>query len=273
MTDFLTEADIIAAIAGAESAGFNQDFYKASITTVSGFDYSGWMAGGSPIAGNAPTTWVSPLHNNVGAINWRMVNSEATKTMRLLAATIRPSVANQPYIIQDRLGHMAGLSGTSTSAQSVNGTIASAAAQGRCLSTGRDVDWWLEWYTTTGSTAVNATVNVTYEDGTTADIVVALPASVPAYRRHRIVPGGVKGIKGVNTVTLSATTGTAGNFGVTATQRICGFSVPAANSDWIADWALTKMSKVGQSACLQFATYAVGTAFGTLTGNMVVGAA
>lgn len=272
MSDITTQDLVIAGLAGCAVAGFSQDVAKASITTVSGFDYSGWTCGGNPAAGVAPTTWVHPTQATLGAINPRYVNPAAGKTARILFAALRPSVANQPYIIRDRLGHMAGLSGTSVAAQTVGATLTTPAADGRCEAGGGDVDWWLEWYTATGSTGINVTLAVTYNDGSTGNVVVAIPASVPAGRRYRIPPSsGNRSIKAISTATNSATTGTAGNYGVTATDRKFQFSVPVANTDWIADWATINMPDIGSNACLELSTFAVGTAFGTMTGNFRAG--
>lgn len=274
MTDFATQDAVINGLATCTAAGFSQDLQKGTITTVSGFDYSGWTCGGNPAAGVAPTTWAHPTHLTLGALNPRQINPAVGKTMRTLYAELRPSVANQVYILHDRIGHMASLNGTLTTAQTVNATLTAAAADGRCEAGGGDVEWWLEWYTATGSTAVNATVNVTYSDDSTGNVVVALPASVPAGRMYRIPPSsGNLSIKAVNNVTLSASTLTVGNFGVTATDRKFAFSVAAANTPWVADWAMLAMADLGRNACLFARTYAAGTAFGTLTGNIRAGVA
>lgn len=274
MTDFTSESSVINGLARCTINGFSQDIAKATITTVSGFDYSGWLSGGNPVAGVAPTTWAHPTQATLGALNPRYINPAAGTTCRILAASFRPSVANQPCIIRDRIGHMAGLSGTSVAAQTVNATLTTPAADGRCEASGGDVDWWLEWYTATGSTACNATVAVTYSDNSTGNVVVALPVSVPASRRYRIPPSsGNLSIKGITSVTLSISTGTAGNFGVTATERKIQFSVPTANTEWNADWALTNMPDIGSNACLETSVFATGTAFGTLTGNFRAGTA
>lgn len=272
MTDFATEADIIAGLAACVAAGFSQDIAKATITTASGFDYSGWMMGGNPAAGVAPTTWATPTKDTLGALNPRMVNPATGKTCRILFCAFRPSVANQPYIIRDRVGHMGGLNGTLTTAQTVNASLTTPSADLRCEAGGGNVDWWIEIYTALGSTGVNATLAVTYSDNSTGNVVVAIPASVPAYRRIRIPPSsGNLSIKAISTCTLSATTGTAGNFGITATERKFQFSVPTANTDWVADWAQLAMPGIGSNACLELSTFAVGTAFGTMTGNFRAG--
>ena len=274
MSDFATTADIIAALAACGTVGVNQDLYKASITTVSGFDYSGWTCAGNPAAGAAPTTWATPTSATTGALNPKHVNGLSTQTLRILAAQLRPSVGNQPYIFRDRVGHMGGLSGTVTTAQTVNGSLTTPAADGRCSADGSDVDWWLEWYSATGSTGVNATVAVTYSDNSTGNIVIAVPASCPAFRRYRITPAsGNLYIKSIQSVTLSATTGTAGNFGVTANNRLFSFSTAASNGEWVADWALLGMPVIGRNCCLECSTYAIGTSFGSIIGNIRAGAA
>lgn len=274
MTDFTNESSVINGLARCNINGFSQDIAKATITTVSGFDYSGWLSGGNPAAGVAPTTWASPTQATLGALNPRYINPAAGTTCRILAASFRPSVANQPYIIRDRIGHMAGLSGTSVAAQTVNATLTTPAADGRCEAGGGDVDWWIEIYTALGTTGINMTCAVTYSDNSTGNVVVAIPASVPASRRYRIPPSsGNLGIKAISTLTNSATTGTVGNYGVTATERKIQFSVPIANTEWNADWALTNMPDIGSNACLELSTFATGAAFGTMTGNFRAGTA
>jgi len=275
MTDILTESDVIAAIAGAVSAGFSQDIAKTSITTVSGFDYSGWTLTQNPAPGVAPTTWANPTQATAGALNPRYVNGGSTTTCRILYVELRPSLANTVYIVRDRVGHMAGLSGTVTTAQTVgtaSSELTTPASDGRCEAGGGDCEWWLEWYTATGGTGVNVTCAVVYSDNSTGNVVVAIPVSVPAFRRYRIPPSSANlSIKGITSVTLSATTGTAGNFGVTCTERKFAFSVPIANTPWVADWALLGMPDIGRNACLEVSSYCTGTAFGTLTGNMKAG--
>lgn len=273
MTDFATPADIIAGITASGTVGFNQEIYKASITTASGFDYSGWTQTGAPTAGAAPTTWAHPTQATAGAINPKYINPTGGATARILWANLIYSVANQPIIVEDRIGHMASLSGTNTGAQTVSATLTTPAADGRCATDGSDVQWWLEWYTATGSTAVNATVAVTYSDNSTGNVVVALPASVPAFRMYPIRSASANlTIKGITSVTLSASTGSAGNFGVTCTNRKFGFSLPVANQMFTADWATLGMPSLGSNSCLFFHYWATSTAAGIPQGTIKAGA-
>ena len=273
MTDFATPADIIAGLAYCVNAGFSQDLSKTSITVGAGYDYSGWLASGNPVAGAIPgITWVVPTAATLGALNPRYINGASTATCRILFAALRPSVANQPIIIYDRVGHVGGKDGSLSTAQTIGATLTAPAADKRCEAGGGDVEWWMEIYTALGSTGVNATFAVTYSDNSTGNVVSAVPASVPLGRMIRIPPSSANlSIKAISTVTLSATTGSVGNFGVTACERKMQFSVPTANTDWVADWATLGFPDIGLNACLNFRCFATSSALGTLTGNFKAG--
>lgn len=129
----------------------------------------------------------------------------------------------------DRLFHIGGLSGTVTTAQAVNSqTVLTLPVRD---ADPPEVEWFIEWYTDTGATAVTATVAVTYTDASTGTPTVALAATMRAGRLLPIIPAAGKVIASIQSVTLSATTGTAGSFGITAGNRISGTSlhVPVAN--------------------------------------------
>jgi len=84
--------------------------------------------------------------------------------------------------------HMGGLSGTLTTPQTVGIDLsANLAASNLAARLGAanysNVIWWLEWFTDTGATGVNCTVNVTYNDAVSANLtVLALPATTRAKR-------------------------------------------------------------------------------------------
>ena len=157
--------------------------------------------------------------------------------------------------------HMGGLSGTVATAQTVGidlsanlGTSNLDARKGDANYS--DVQWWLEWYTATGSTAVTATVNVTYNDASSGNLsAVSLAATRPASFMaplNSYIPAAQSGlyIKAVNSVTLSATTGTAGSFGVTATKPRMTMPLPLANKTEVFDWAALGLPEILNSSCL-----------------------
>lgn len=186
--------------------------------------------------------------------------------------------------LHDRLMHMGGLSGTVTTAQTVNLDIdANLATDDLGARKGdanySDVQWWLEWYTATGSSVVTATVNVTYNDGTSGNLTAqSLAATRPASHMiplNGLIPAADSGkfIRDVNTVTLSATTGTAGNFGVTATRYRGALFLPIANARWTADWAGLGIPEIGNNSCLFAIMMTSTTSTGTLraTGKITHG--
>lgn len=136
-----------------------------------------------------------------------------------------------------------------------------------------DVRWWLEWYTDTGSTAATATVNVTYNDGSSGNLT---GVSLAATRRasfmqplNGLIPSASAGkyIRAVNSVTLSVSTGTAGNFGVTATRPRVSLGCPVANMKWSADWAALPVSETPNDSCLFVIQIAGTTSTGTVRGG------
>ena len=173
--------------------------------------------------------------------------------------------------IHDRLAHMGTLSGIVTTAQTVgvdvSGTASNVDAR-RGDANYSDVQWWLEWYTATGVTPTTFTCAVTYDDDSTGTVAVAVAASTAASRMLPIVPA-VSGrfIKSIQTVTLAATTGTAGNFGVTATRALGGLSMGMASAGEVGDWAYLGLPRIFDSACLVMIMIPGTTSTGTLYGS------
>lgn len=170
--------------------------------------------------------------------------------------------------LHDRLAHMGGLSGVVTTAQGAL-PLTGLSADRLGPANFSEVQWWLEWYTDSGATAANATVNVTYDDSSTGNLAaVALGTTV---RAGRLFPlrSNVAGryIRAVNSVTLSASTGTAGNFGITATRARTAFNGAAANKIENFDWAALGMPKIDNDACLTFVTTCSGSDTGTVRGG------
>ena len=135
-----------------------------------------------------------------------------------------------------------------------------------------DVNWWLEWYTATGGTAVTCTLAVTYNDGTTATIPVSLAATRPASLAlpiNGLIPAAQSGkyIRAITTATLSATTGTAGSFGVTASRVRMTLSAPIANMKFTANWADLGFPEIANSSCLYPMVLTSTTSSGTVRGG------
>ena len=84
-----------------------------------------------------------------------------------------------------------------------------------------------------------------------------------------LIPAAAAGkfIRAVNTVTLSASTGAAGNFGVTATRLRGTLFMPIANAKFSADWANLPINTIPNSACPFIAVLASTSAAGLLRGG------
>lgn len=128
-------------------------------------------------------------------------------------------------------------------------------------------------YTDGGATASNATVNVTYHDNTSGNLtVIPVGGTLRAGRMIALTPfipvaDQGKFIRSINSVTLSASTTVAGNFGFTATRPRTATSLPLANKTETFDWAALGFPEVPNDACLQLVMLTSTTTTGTLRGG------
>lgn len=233
---------------------------KASIANaVAGQYYSLWRATGQPGQGAIPAAAAACAHGLLGSFNFTQQTSPATSYLAHLQAAT--SNASSTVEIHDRLAHMGGLNATLTTAQTVGlGLDALLASNNIAARIGdsnySDVQWWLEWYADTGATAANATINVTFNDGSSANLtLVAVGGTVRASRMislNGLIAAADSGkyIRGVNSITLSASTATAGSFGVTATRLRGSLFMPMSNAKFTANWADLGLPEVPNSSCL-----------------------
>ena len=248
---------------------------KASLgTQVVGQYCSLWRATGVPAQGAIPAAAAYCTKALTGAISFD--NQTGPATSYLGYHTLLCSAANTNFEIHDRLAHMGGLNGTLLTAQTVGIDLSTINAGGAVPAERlgdanySDVMWFLEWYTATGATASNATVNVTYNDGSTGNLaVIAIGGTAIAASQCRQLVPAVNGrfIRGVNSVTLSASTGTAGSFGVTATRQRASMSVPIANKVEIFDWAQLGFPEIPNDSCLAGMLLSTATSSGTIKGQ------
>lgn len=233
---------------------------KASIASQTANSFSSlWRATGQPGQGAIPAAAAVCTHALTGAIQFTQQTAPATSYLGILENMC--SNAGSTLEIHDRLMHMGGLNGTLATAQTVgldlNANLGTSNLANRIGDSNySDVQWWLEWYTATGATAVTATVAVTYNDGTTGNLTaVSLAATRPASHMiplNSLIPAAASGkyIRDVDTVTLSATTGTAGSFGVTATRYRAANYAPVLNARFTSNWADLGLPEIPNSSCL-----------------------
>lgn len=232
------ENDYVAALASAQRVYYSQ----AARTAVIGQKYSGWLTSTSPIAGATPTTWATCSSSTQGAIPF--TNPTAPAVTRLNGITMFSTVA-KCFELVIRHGACGGLSGTSVDAQTVNATAPTLGV----LSDYSNVRWYVEIYSALGSSSRTLTVNYTDQDDQARTTTVSIPASIAATRILPIEPSGYY-IKTITSVQLSGSTGTAGNFGITATSLVSG-----ANNVTFGNMTTppeTGWPQIPDSACLQW---------------------
>ena len=250
---------------------------KASIASQTANSFcSLWRATGQPGQGAIPTVVATCNNTTVGTIGFKQQTSPITSYGAYLE--IATGNAAMTMELHDRLANKGGLNGTLTTAQSVNLDLNTLLAtdnidRRKGDANYSDVQWWLEWYTATGATAVTATIAVTYNDGTTGNLsALSLAATRPASHMislNSLIPSAQSGkfIRGIVSVTLSATSGTAGNFGVTATRPRMTLSAPIANHKFIADWAQLGLPEIYNSSAIFPIVLTPTTSTGTVRGG------
>lgn len=238
--------------------------FKVSATSKAiGALHSTWLTNGAYGPGSAPgvVAGVVPTSATAGAIKFvNPVSGETTIDKLSLAVSTIGMVT-----LYDRLLHSSGLSGTVTAAQTVNSTALTRET------TGEGVELYLEWYTATGSTAVNVTASYTNSDGTagrTTSSVQIVASPVAGMMLRLPLAAGDKGVRSVQSVTLSATTGTAGNFGITLVKRLADVPNPVINVGTTLDIFQLGKPIIQNDACLALMVTCSATNTGNISGSI-----
>lgn len=209
MTAYSSFADYLARVGAPAQRVYDQ---RASFTSLGGRTFSSWLFTGSRLgAGSAPSGASVPNRNDPGAIG----QDDAIVELRVaMADTNRNGQAC--LVLCDRLSHQGGLSGTVTTAQTTNLPTAALTR----YTSGDGVFAGLEIYSAIGSTGTTVQCSYTNQAGTTGRTTEATDiggANYSTVSRFIILPlqKGDTGVRAVANVDLVASTGTAGNFGVT----------------------------------------------------------
>lgn len=219
--------------------------------TVSGRACSLWRHEGMPAGGAVPTSGAVPDRTTVGALPFTAPGAGREKW--LIGASVVPSIPGL-YLLYDRLFHIGGLNATLTTAQTVQGSPASPALTRNTSGAGNFV--FYEIYTAIGTTATTLTMTYTAQDGNpnqVSTINIGGTSFREATRAQRIpLAGGDSGVQAVTSVQLTATTGTAGDFGLTIAQPLAwipvGFGGTAGWRDYTT--GLPGIPAINADACL-----------------------
>ena len=206
---------------------------RGSATRLSSY-YSALAPSSYPTPTTAAALSASTYPENISNIEYPFdVFQSSAGTYSVIGARMNPTAGgfmHGAYIFVDRLSHQGGLNATGTGAQTTNLPTAALPR----YTNGVDVMLGLEIYTQIGSTATTLTVSYTNESGTsgrTAPATVFGGTGAREAGRFFILPlqAGDSGIRSVQSVTVAATTGTAGNFGIVLFKPL--FMVPINNAD------------------------------------------
>lgn len=221
--------------------------------TASGFAlrlWSSFLIDGYPGRGNAPTTPTICTNTTDGALKQ---THTVGKEKFLIQFGATNNLTNSIVILYDRLAHMGGLSGNTTATQTVN-TPALTRYSGTS-SIGNMI--FVEIYATLGTTNANFTVTYTNQDGTsgrTGSFTLQSTSQFAGQVYPIRLQAGDTGVRSVESVALSSSTGTQGNFGITIGRPISIVAPLINGTADIKDFAtgLPGIPKIERNACLCF---------------------
>lgn len=238
-------------------------------TWAAGLLYSTWKYDGIPSAGVSPTTVAAPTKATTGAL-LGITNAGGGREKWLVQAMLTSaSPTDCPMILcYDRLIHIGGLSGTVATAQTVGGTLTrNTGGVGNVI--------FVEIYTAVGTTARTITASYTNSGGTSGRTTVATTfggtVGTIGNDAQLMIPlplqAGDLGVQSVESVTISVSTGTAGDFGVTIAKPIFW---GAAGGQNVRDFTTGPggMTVIPADACIAFAMMAGSTSEVPLVGML-----
>ncbi len=241
-------------------------------TTIAGRLYDLWRTA-VPV-GAVPTTPAAPDRTLLGALGQH--NPGVSQALGILAARFSALNPGQ-YIIADRLSHTAGIAGsgglsaTVTTAQGAPNLPTAALTR---YTSGVGVWAAITIYTQIGTTATTVSVSYTNQAGDPGRISPLVPFGATGFReanRCIVLPlqGADTGVRSVETVTVTATTGTAGLFGITLFRPLFVICVPDTSGVLSAGGLITGstfggVAEIEDDACLfPLAMMAGASAFGS----------
>jgi hypothetical protein len=267
-----TALNQIAAGLAANNSPFIID--KASIANAAaGQIFSLFRATGQPGQGAIPTAAALCTKALTGAIAFNNQTAPVTSYLAYISVT-NSNNSGMSFLMRDRIAHMGGLVLNVTTAQTTNLPISLVTLSPPAARLGAanysDIEWFLDVYTDGGATASNATINVTYGDSNSENLTVPVGGTLRAGRSISLTPFIIsqgKFIRSINSVTLSASTGTAGNFGFTARRHKFKMPMSVLNIATDRDWAGLRLPEVPNDACLEMMVICSTTSTGAIRGE------
>lgn len=239
----------------------------AAPSPIAGRPASLWQYDGQPSAGAAPTTVAAPTNATTGALPFTSAGGGRESWMTQAWAT---ALTGGTLILYDRLLHIGGLSGTVTTAQTVGGTITRNTG-------GKGNFAFAEIYTQIGSTATTITMSYTDQDGNSGNTSTGVVFGGTNFReatRAIFLPlaANDSGIQSIQSVTLAASTTTAGNFGIVMGRILAYIGVGVAGAAGWRDYitGLPSIPKIDDGSCLSLLWMPIGTTAPEILGGFSI---
>jgi hypothetical protein len=220
----------------------------AAATPIAGQPISLWQYEGSPSHGAAPTgSMVNPTNATAGAL--KQTDPGGGRQKWLLSGFANSS-AQGVITIYDRLATYGGLNATTTTAQTINLTLSR-------YTDGVGVQAFIEINTQIGATGTTITAayhNTANASQTSQAVTFGATNRREAQRWFPIsLASGDTGVLSLESVTVLATTGTAGDFAVVLARKITSFPISAVSRGMTRTY-LDSLLEIKTGACL-FATF------------------
>lgn len=182
----------------------------AQITSTANQWNSAWLYEGAPGAGSAPGAVAIPDNTTPGSF---LITDPGGGREKFLTSFQYGSYLSHTVRLYDRLLHISGLSATVTTPQTVGGVITRNTG-----GVGNQI--WVEIYTQIGAVSQTITASYTNQAGASGKTTTAVLFGATSYREiYRTFPlplaAGDTGVQSVQSVTVTNSTGTAGDFGIT----------------------------------------------------------
>lgn len=236
---------------------------------IAGRPMSLWTYDGQPGAGVAPTSVAIPTNSTAGALQ---LTNPAGGKQKWLTQFFSTGLVAGTLVLYDRLLHIGGLNGTTTTAQTVGGTLTR-------YTNGIGNLVWAEIYTLIGASASSITMSYTDETGTSGTANSTSPSVLFGATNYReqtrciMLPlaAGDKGVKYVASVT-HATTGTAGNYGITIGHPLAYVTIGGPGLGGWRDFVSGQpgMPEILTNACLALLWYPQTTTVPEFTGGIAM---
>jgi len=224
----------------------------AAPATIAGRPSSLWGYDGLPGAGAMTSTAPNiPTNATSGALG--QTSPGGTRQQWLTQAWGSGLVAGT-LMLYDRLFWQSNLSGTSTGAQTAQGVGTTPLTR---YTDGLGNIAWVEIYSQIGTTGTTVTASYTNQAGTSGRTTTAVTIGGTGFREQtRVImlplQSGDTGVQNVNTMTLLASTGTAGLIGVTVAHPLALMTIGQAGGSGWRDFTtgLPGIPEIKTAACL-----------------------